>query len=292
MFLNYVFNNSDPCDTINDVLKTYYNMSNRLCVKLIKNEYISLNSKKCDTRTHLKDGDVVTINLGYFENNSNIVSTKMNLNIIYEDEWFLILNKPAGVAIHPSRLHFDNSLSNGVKFYFDLINLNKKIRPVNRLDLNTSGLVMFAKCEYVQEQLIGQMKNNIFQKEYLCITEGHFYTNNKGIVNLPIGRKSGSIIERCVNENGQPSITYYKVLSSFKNYSLVKCSLKTGRTHQIRVHMNAIGHPLLGDSLYGNSSSLIARQALHSYKIKFAHPITNRTMQFTCELPSDMKKLL
>ena len=215
----------------------------------------------------------------------------MNLDIVFEDEWILIINKPAGLATHPSILHFSNSLCNGVRFYFDSIGLKKKVRPVNRLDLNTSGLVIFAKCEYIQECLISQMKINLFKKEYLAICNGIF-ENKSGTINLPISRKENSIIERCVSEDGQTSITNYKVLKEFNTYSLVKCSLETGRTHQIRVHMSAIGHPLIGDSLYGNASNLISRQALHCYRLCFLHPILKNNLEFDSNLPDDFKSLI
>lgn len=157
----------------------------------------------------------------------------------------MVINKPANLAVHPSMLHYGNSLSNGVKYYFDSIGLKKKIRPVNRLDKNTSGLVIFAKCEYIQECLSKQMESNVFKKEYLCLAQGNFGDKKNGIIDLPIARKDDSIIERCINKSGKPSVTYYEVLKEFDNFSLVKCILKTGRTHQIRVHMKAIGHPLL-----------------------------------------------
>ena len=130
------------------------------------------------------------------------------------------------------------------------------------------------------------MNNKEFQKEYLAITEGIF-DNKNGTINLPIARKENSIIERCINENGQTSITHYTVLKEFENYSLVKCTLETGRTHQIRVHMAAIGHPLVGDSLYGNRSNLISRQALHCYNLKFKHPVTKQNLTFICNPPKD-----
>lgn len=171
--------------------------------------------------------------------------------------------------------------------------LKKKIRPVNRLDLNTSGVIVFAKCEYIQESLSKQMIDNTFKKEYLCIVEGIF-DKKSGTINLPIDRKEGSIIERCISKNGQHSITHYEVLKEYKekNYSLVKCILETGRTHQIRVHMSAISHPLLGDTLYGTSSDLINRQALHSYIVSFIHPVTKKEIKFMAELPKDMRTLL
>ena len=143
--------------TINQILKTEFNISSILLNRLIKNNKILLNNTKCDTRISPNIGDIITVDLSMQEDNSNIVATKMPLDIIYEDDWMIIVNKPAGIAVHPSILHYDDSLSNGIKSYFNTINLHKKIRPANRLDRNTSGLVLFAKCEYIQECLIKQM---------------------------------------------------------------------------------------------------------------------------------------
>lgn len=279
--------------TINDILSNDLKFSNRLLTKLIKNHRIFLNDSICDTRKIGNKNDVLKIDFNYSENNTNIVPKNIQLDIVYEDDWILIVNKPAGIAIHPSLSHYDNSLSNAVKYYFDSIGLNKKIRVVNRLDFNTSGLVVFAKCEYIQESFSKQMIEKSFKKEYLCIIDG-LLSQNSGTLNFPIARKKDSIIERCISKNGQISITNYKVLKKFEknNYTLVKCSLETGRTHQIRVHFSYIGHPLLGDTLYGYSSNLIDRQALHSYKISFFHPITNKYLSFYSELPNDMKKLI
>lgn len=291
MTLNYTIKSNDIYKTVNDVLIQEFNFSNRLRTKLITNKKVLLNNIIVDTRTETKINDYITVDLSDEEDNSNIVPTKMNMDIIYEDNWFLVLNKPAGIAVHPSILHYDNSLSNGVKFYFNSIGLKKKIRPVNRLDLNTSGIVIFAKCEYIQEQFSLQMSKNIFQKEYLCLIDG-ILDNKSGIIDLPISRKPNSIIERCISNSGKKSITHYEVLKEFKIYSLVKCKLETGRTHQIRVHFSAIGHSLLGDTLYGKESELINRQALHSYKISLIHPISKKELIFTCKLPEDMNKLV
>ena len=286
MEINYEIKNNTQ--TINSILQNELKISSRLLYKLIKLNKIELNHKPCDTRKKGNLEDTITVNFDYEEDNSNIVPTKMDLNIIFEDDWLLVVNKPAGIAIHPSVLHYSDSLCNGIRFYFDKIGLKKKIRPVNRLDLNTSGLVVFAKCEYIQECLINQMKNNQFKKEYLAVCDGIF-NEKSGTINLPIARKENSIIERCISENGQTAITHYEVLKEFDNYSLVKCSLETGRTHQIRVHMSAIGHPLLGDSLYGSISDLINRQALHCYNLQFIHPVYNNDLNFFGDLPNDFK---
>lgn len=288
MELIYTVKKEDYYHTINEILSLEFHLSTRLTTKLIKTKQINKNGILADTRQPIIPGDCIVVNLNSEEDNSNIIPTKMDLDIFYEDEWFLVIHKPAGIAIHPSRSHYDNSLSNGVRYYFDLIGLKKKIRPVNRLDLNTSGLVIFAKCEYIQEEFSRQMMNGSFQKKYLCLVESYIEPK-EGTIDLPIARKKGSIIERSIDKNGQKSVTHYKVIQEFKDYSLVNCKLETGRTHQIRVHMKAIGHPILGDTLYGNASDLIDRQALHSYQIECIHPITKKPLKFIANLPEDMK---
>ena len=289
MFLEYkVINNNYK--NINQILKQEFKLSARLMHKVIINKLVLLNNKQIDTRSSINIGDNVKIDLNYEEENDNIVPVKMNLDILYEDDCLLIINKPAGIAVHPSILHFEDSLSNGIRFYFDSIGLKKKIRPVNRLDLDTSGIIVFAKNEFVQECLIRQMNNNIFKKEYIAIVTGHL-KEKSGVINLPIARKENSIIERCISEKGQNAITKYEVIKELDSISVVKCFLETGRTHQIRVHFMAIGHPLIGDSLYGSKSSLINRQALHCYSISFVHPITKEVLNITCNLPKDKENI-
>ena len=169
--MNLIYNVKEEI-TINQVLSDKLNISTRLKNKLIKNRLVSLNGSFVDTRTIAYSGDVVTVILSYNEDNSNIVPKEMYLEIIYEDSHLLAINKPAGIAVHPSILHYDDSLANGIRFYFDKICLKKKIRAVNRIDLNTSGIVLFAKNEYIQECLIKQMASREFSKSYICITRG------------------------------------------------------------------------------------------------------------------------
>ena len=318
MILEYIVKNNGY-KNINQVLKNEFNISARLFVKLIKNNKVLLNEKPVDTRKEININDKISVLLDLEEDNSNIQPTKMELKIVYEDNAILVVNKPAGIAVHPSILHYTDSLSNGIKYYFDSIKLKKKIRPVNRLDLNTSGLVVFAKNEYIQECLIKQMENGSFKKEYIAIVKG-ILPNKKGTINAPIARKENSIIERCVQKDGKPSITHYEVLGEYtfnikplqntgltkkhilklqpyaKNkqhtytpfkISIIKCRLETGRTHQIRVHMAYTGHPLLGDTLYGVPSKLIKRQALHCSKLCFIHPISKKAISLECNLPPD-----
>lgn len=172
MKLLYKIKNNEY-ENIKQVLKIEFNVSDRLCLRLKNNQRITLNGMKSNINTPVHKDDIIEIDLDFEEDNSNIIPFNMNIEIIYEDDSLLIINKPAGIATHPSCRHFDSSLSNVVRFYFDSINLKRKIRPVNRLDKDTSGLVIFAKNEYIQECLVRQMKSKIFKKEYIAFLEGH-----------------------------------------------------------------------------------------------------------------------
>lgn len=291
MNLSYQIDKDEHYDNVLHVLKEQFLLSDRLITKLKKANKIYLNSLPTYTKKSVTVGDTVSVLIDFEEDNSNIVASNIPLNIIYEDDYLLVLNKPANIAIHPSILHFYNSLSNGVKFYFDKLGLKKKIRIVNRLDRNTSGIVILAKNEYIQECLIKQMKTNEFKKEYLAIAKG-ILESKSGTLNFPIARKEGSIIERTVSSDGDSAITHYDVVKEFNNLSLVHIVLETGRTHQIRVHFSHIGHPILGDTLYGSPSELINRQALHSYKLTFIHPVTKKELILESSLPNDIKNII
>lgn len=290
VLLKYIVENN-KYKTIREVLKNEFKISSRLLTKLRINKKVLLNGFATYFDKEINSNDIIEVCLDYDEDNSNIVANNIPLDIIYEDESFIVINKPAGIAIHPSCLHYDTSLSNGVKYYFDKIGLNKKIRPVNRLDKDTSGLVIFAKNEYIQECLVRQMNSNIFYKEYIAIVNG-ILEQKSGVIDAPIARKENSIIERCVSNGGEKAVTLYEVLKTFNDLSLVRCIIKTGRTHQIRVHFKFLGHPIIGDTLYGTKSDIISRQALHSYKIKFIHPIDKSTVKFCSPLPDDFKKIV
>ena len=280
---------------VKEVLKVHFEISDRLLIKLKKNKQIFLNNEPVYVDKQIKLGDIININMDFTEESENILPIKMDLDIIYEDNYLLIINKPAGIPVHPSIAHYKNSLSNGIKYYFNTISLNKKIRPVNRLDKDTSGIVLFAKNEYIQESLVKQMKKNIFKKEYLAILSGILNKKN-GIINAPISRKENSIIEREINSSGDIAITHFELQKTFainsQNYSLVKFILETGRTHQIRLHSKYIGFPILGDTLYGSASELINRHALHAFRVCFIHPITKEYITLEIDLPEDIKNLL
>ena len=286
MILNYTIKNTDNYITVKEVLKAYFNISDRLLLRLKNSKSIFLNNLPTYVSKQVNANDTVTVIIDFIEESPNIVPTKINLNIIYEDDCYLIINKPTHIPVHPSILHYDNSLSNGVKYYFDSIGLKRKIRPVNRLDKDTSGLVIFAKNEYIQECLVRQMKSKELKKTYIAICDGIF-EKKKDTINLPIARKPGSIIERCIDPSGDISITHYEVIDTLKDVSIVKCLLETGRTHQIRVHLSSINHPILGDSLYGNKNTEVSRQLLHAYQLEFYHPLTKKLVKYTAPIPAD-----
>ena len=250
MLLKYIVGDNK---NLRSILKDELNISSRLFNK-IKNKYVFVNGEYAIYYRDLNVNDVVEVDFSYDDDNyNNIVSNPdIKFEIVYEDDWLLIVNKSANLPVHPSLNHYDISLSNGIRAYFDKIGLNKTVRLVNRIDKDTTGLVVIAKCEYIQECLIKQMNDNSFIKEYIAIARG--LVDSSGVIDFPIARKDGSIIERCVDlVRGENAITNYVRLNynSELDISLVKCRLLTGRTHQIRVHFAYIGHPLLGDSLYG-----------------------------------------
>lgn len=250
MLLKYIVGDNK---NLRSILKDELNISSRLFNK-IKNKHVFVNGEHAIYYKELNVNDVVEVDFSYDDDNyNNIVSNPdIKFEIVYEDDWLLIVNKGANLPVHPSLNHYDISLSNGIKSYFDKIGLNKTVRLVNRIDKDTTGLVVIAKCEYIQECLIKQMNDNSFIKEYIAIARG--LVDSSGAIDFPIARKNGSIIERCVDlVRGENAITNYVRLNYNPelDISLVKCRLLTGRTHQIRVHFAYIGHPLLGDSLYG-----------------------------------------
>lgn len=250
-------------------------------------ESILLNGHWEYVNTPVKTGDLLEIKLIELESSQKIPPVFAPLSIVYEDEDILVINKPANMPIHPSLNHYEHTLANAVCYYFANQNIPYTFRCVNRLDKNTTGLTIIAKHMLSSAILSQAVAAKTIQREYLAIVKGE--TKDFGTINAPIARKDSSTIERCINyEIGERAVTHYRKLETKNGYTLVSLILETGRTHQIRVHMSAIGHPLIGDFLYHPSSCELPRQALHSHKLEFIHPVTKTPMTLTAPLPQDM----
>ncbi len=218
---------------------------------------------------------------------SSIAPENIPLPIVYEDDWLLIIDKPAGMLVHPTTAQAQGTLANAVIYYYRQAGYTHAFHPVQRLDRNTSGLLAIAKLSSIQHVLT---KQNL-RRRYLAIVDGTPEAAS-GSIRVPIARHPDSIILRIASPSGQDAVTHYRVLQSFPSASLLQLELETGRTHQIRLHLSHIGHPLLGDDLYGGRTDLIARQALHSALLELQHPVTGSVMNFSAALPPDLDALL
>ena len=255
-------------------------------------ESILINGVWSYMRTPLKDGDILTVHIQEPESSPNIPPVKLPLDIVYEDEDIVVVNKPAGMPVHPSLNNYENSLANGLMYYYQEQGKPFIFRCTNRLDRDTSGLTVVAKHMVSSSILSSMGMRHEITREYLAIVRGALKPS-EGTIDAPIGRTGSSLIERKIDfENGERAVTHYRVVEEQNGHSLVSLILETGRTHQIRVHMKYIGHPLVGDYLYNPDMEYIDRQALHSHRLSFTHPVTGEKMEFTAPLPTDMRKIL
>jgi pseudouridine synthase, RluA family len=262
------------------------NVSNRMIRKLkLINEGITSNGIHIRTIDKLKFGDIIRLKI--IEDEKIPVPAEGEIpQIIYEDESMIVFNKPKSMPVHQSRGHYTDALSNYAAAHFLKNNLKSTFRAINRLDRDTTGIVIAAKNQYAANKL----SMCVINKKYLAVVNGKL--KNNGEINAPIKRKEGSIIERKVDEKGAFALTKYKVLKCKNDITLLEVELATGRTHQIRVHFAYIGHPLVGDTLYGLSSDLIDRQALHCSEMIIKHPISSKKICLKADFPEDMKKLI
>ena len=240
----------------------------------------------------LEARDLLTVHLTEKKGSESIIPVPMNLHILYEDEHLMVINKPAGMPVHPSQGNYGNTLANGIAYYMEEKGVEFVFRAVNRLDRDTSGLLLIAKNMLSSCVLSDQVKDHAIHREYAAIVCGK--TADSGTIDIPIARKEGSTIERIPSpEYGESAVTHYKTIAYNKetDLSYIRLLLETGRTHQIRVHMKYIGHPLPGDFLYNPDYRFIERQALHSAYLRFKHPINDEIMEFHAPLPDDMALL-
>lgn len=250
---------------------------------------LTIQGKLVYTIHKLKEGDILTVLVSEEESSENIVATKMPLHIVYEDEHLMVVNKDAGVPIHPSQGNFYNTLANGIAYYFKEKGENFIYRAINRLDRDTTGLLILAKNPLSACILSDMVKKREINRNYLAIVCGKL--PKQGVIDAPIRRVEGSTIERCTSPEGEEALTHYKrfYYQPATDHSLVGLKLETGRTHQIRVHLKSIGFPLPGDFLYHPDYRYIKRQALHSFRLDFLHPIKKVPLSFEAPIPEDMQ---
>ncbi|RHP31260.1 RluA family pseudouridine synthase [Lachnotalea sp. AF33-28] len=289
-FFQYEINDSADGLTVGAYLHGQ-GYSENLLKKLKKAEAgLTVNNQRVFTNYTLSSGDILCTNIIEETASETIVPTPMDIPIVYEDRDILIINKPSGLAIHPSPGNYTNTLANAMAAYFQTKNEPFVYRCINRLDRDTTGLLILARHALSACILSERIRSRSITRTYLGIADG--LLPESGVIDQPIARAAGSIIEREINEEtGEPARTHYQRLAYRDGCSLAMIRLETGRTHQIRVHMKSIGHPLLGDFIYHPDCRRISRQALHSFALDFLHPITGRPMHFDVPMPPDMASL-
>ena len=287
---NIISYTSEENSTLKSILLDKLNFSVRSLSKMKREQSVLVNGKFKKPSVNIEKGDLIEVKIN--EEMANFIQQDLNLDIIYDDFDLIMVNKPPFMVVHPTKSHVDNTIANGVTDYITKKGEKVKIRFVNRLDMNTSGLVIVAKNAYAHHTLSTDMSNNKVEKKYITIVKG-ILEIDFGTIDEPIYRQEEDSIRRIVDESGQRSVTHYKVLQRLNDATVLEVKLETGRTHQIRVHMNYIGHGIIGDELYGYvDESLINRQALHAYSLEFSQPRTKENLSFIAEIPDDMKKLI
>lgn len=291
--IDFIIDASDSGRTVGSVLKERLGISRCLSSRIRREGEVYINGNPGLFISRLKEGDILSVKMEFIES-SNIEPEYISLDILYEDEDLLVVNKPPGMLVHPVAGEELGTLANGVmRHWLDSKKEHTVFRAVYRIDRDTSGMVLISGNHLAHLGLQRQLEDKTMERIYIALVEG-MVREDRGTICLPIRRKPGSTMVREVAEDGRESVTNFKVLQRFPqvNASLLELSLGTGRTHQIRVHMSHMGHPLLGDTLYGGTIGPMSRQALHSHRLNFCHPITGKPCQFTCPLPQDMKAIL
>jgi len=289
--LTWIIDHKDSGKLIKRFLQEHQISKASLTDIKFKGGAILVNGKEENVKYILQEGDTLSIYFPHEVVSEQMGGEKIPLTLIYEDDYLIIVNKPPFMNTIPSREHPTGSLSNAIIGYYSEKGIQATAHIVTRLDRNTSGLVLIAKHRHIHHLLSISQKKNELLRTYEALAEGNFISI-EGDIEAPIARKKDSIIERCVDKEGQYAFTHYKVIKQFEYFAHVELQLKTGRTHQIRVHLSHIGHPLLGDDLYGGPKNIILRQALHCKSIHFLHPMTKERMHFNADLPDDMQKIL
>jgi 23S rRNA pseudouridine1911/1915/1917 synthase len=280
-------------DRIDKFLTSNLSYSRTQINKMLDNGDIVVNDEKIKPSYKVKVGDIVSI-INEFHEESDVLPTKMDLNIIYEDEDIMVINKPSGVVVHPGCGNKQNTLANGLMYYTKNLSDVNDLRPgiVHRLDKDTSGIMLVAKSNEAHQILTEDFKVHAVKREYIALLKG-VLPNNKVLIDAPIGRDKVYRKKMCVTaENSKNAVTHLNVIKRYKENTLVSLNLETGRTHQIRVHMKYIGYPVFNDPVYGTQKIKEVGQFLHSKTISFVHPITKEKMHFSCPLPDYFQEYL
>jgi 23S rRNA pseudouridine1911/1915/1917 synthase len=267
-------------------------LSRTLVQDLIDNDDILVNQKSVKSSYKLKIGDVIEV-FEYTRPSKEIIPVDLPIDIVYEDEDVLVVNKASGMVVHPAPGHYQDTLVNALMYHIDhLSDGSSNARPgiVHRIDKDTSGLLMVAKNNQAHEALSKELQKKKTKREYLALVDG-VIKNKRGKINAPIGRDPHNRLKMAVIPNGKPAITHFEVLEQFESATLIKCVLETGRTHQIRVHMAYINHPLINDEVYGKKLDDFG-QYLHAKTIGFTHPKTHKWMEFESDLPMEFKEYI
>lgn len=288
--IEYRVTNNNDNQKVSQILRNHLKLSRGEMRRIKRCAGLMVNGQTVRLNSLVKEGDLIRVNLQDADDQP-VIPQDIPLDILFEDEHILVVNKPPDMLVHPLSYHVLNTLANGVIYHWQLQGHNNKFRAVSRLDKDTSGVILIAKSSYICHQLSVQMKNNMCRREYLAVVHNRM-TMDSGIIDFPIGRPDDNSLVFGVTPQGKEAITHFTVIQRFAGGSLVKLRLETGRTHQIRVHMKHFGHALMGDDLYGGSLDLIQRQALHSWRLEFNHPVTKEHMQLEAPLPADLTSLI
>ena len=273
----------------------YYKEKSRSYVQhAIKDGYVLVNGQQVKNGYMLKVDDLIQIEAVEVKK-LDIEAVNLNLDIVYEDDDLVVINKPQGLVVHPASSYHEPTLVNGLLYQVDeLSSINGVARPgiVHRIDKDTSGLLVVAKNDFTHQALSDDLAEHKIQREYIALVYGKF-TENEGMIDAPISRHPKNRLKMAVISGGKPAKTHFKVIDRFDKYTLLKCILETGRTHQIRVHMAYINHPVVGDPIYGPKQVIGSTgQYLHAQKLTFYHPTKKEHMTFTADMPKEFKKLL
>lgn len=277
---------------IDKYLASVTDYSRETITKMIEDKYILVNNKSIKPSFKLKENDNILIKDGFVKE-MNLEPTKMDIDIVYEDEYLMVINKPSGLVVHPGAGNFNNTLVNGLLYYNKTLSKGEEFRPgvVHRLDKDTSGLMIVAKDDEAHAILADDFKNKRIHREYIALLDGVF-PQEKAVVDAPIGRSKQYFDKMEVRSDGKKAITNIEVLKKYKDYTLVKLVLETGRTHQIRVHLSYIGYPVHNDPVYSNRKCTYFGQFLHSAYLKFKHPITGKVLEFEVQLPLEFENFI